>query len=169
MIAATTMVAVPVSAGAAVVDLVCPATTATIGFAPPLTLTPRTTTVTISSGVANLCLDTSGQTPAVQSGTFTGQLTTTMSCVTAGNTPGTATFSWNLADGTHANSSSSVSLTADVAGEIVVTGTVTGGRFAGATLLGVFDVTSTNALNLCLLGQGVSTAALRGPLTFAGS
>ncbi|MFT7838450.1 hypothetical protein Q5530_20110 [Saccharothrix sp. BKS2] len=150
---ATASVAAP--AHAAGLDQVCVGTEVTT-FDPPLTLTARPTTVTVS-GVYTTCTN-----PGAVTATYAETFPLTASCLALFDS-GSAlrTFTWG---GTEAPSTFQYNVTSSaVAGQVVVTntGVITAGGFAPAGAEQVITLVTPNVLQ-CLVG---GVASVSGPTT----
>lgn len=143
------------------IDVTC-ASTATNQYSPPLTLTIQPTTLTTSGALSN-CLDTSGRTPTVVSGTFTATYTLQASCEDATG-GGIANITWNLSDGSTDTSTITVTSPAQ-GGATGVTAVVTAGRFAGDSMLGLTLRNPNPDLLQCASG-GLSTDTRTGTAVF---
>ncbi|WP_433261135.1 hypothetical protein ACQPZF_26005 [Actinosynnema sp. CS-041913] len=151
--AAATLIATP--ARAAGVDQVCVGTEVTT-FDPPLTLTARPTTITVS-GVYPTCTS-----PAAVTATYSETFVLTASCLVLFDS-GSAlrTFTWG---GTTAPSTFQYNVTSSaVAGQVVVTntGVITAGGFAPAGAEQVITLVTPNLLQ-CLT---VGVPSVTGPTT----
>ncbi|MFD9425375.1 MULTISPECIES: hypothetical protein [unclassified Streptomyces] len=124
-------------------------TQSSVVFTPPLTATPRPTTVTLH-GSAAPCVDVPTGPTAVLSGTLTATLNfSALSCTASTQAPGaTADFTWQLANGTTTTSHVTGLTLTQALGAGTLTGTVTptSPRLAGQTLTAVMNVTSNQPL-----------------------
>jgi hypothetical protein len=149
-------VAVPATAHAATLDVTCiPPSADTATYNPPLSNTPRTTTITVDAFYGP-CVSLSN--PAVSSGEFHLRFTApNRSCAELlGTAPVTFTITWNTGQTSTVVGTRTVT-TAGGLLQTVLLATVTTGLFAGDTVV----QTSTSAaapVLLCTLGLGtVST------------
>lgn len=163
--AVCTGLAVAAPAHAQAGDLVClPPTSSSVTFSPALTTTPQDVTVT-TNNLFGPC--TSTTVPGITSGTFSGTFHVPgRSCLTlAGSGSSASTITWN----TGQSSTLSLNYTTTIAGAVytsVLTGTVTGGLFAGDTVISNQTGPATDVLT-CTLGLGtVSGIYTVGTLTF---
>ncbi|MCE7001174.1 hypothetical protein LZG04_41100 [Saccharothrix sp. S26] len=142
-------------AQAATVEQVCAGTEVTT-FDPPLTFTPRETTITVS-GVFPSCTNAGAVT-----GTYAETFSLTASCLTLFDSGAAQrTFAWG---GTVAPTEFQYNAVSNAAGAAVVTtntGVVTSGGFAPAGAVQVVSLVTPNALQ-CLTAGVVSMA---GPTT----
>ncbi|MEV7939117.1 hypothetical protein AB0O82_23650 [Kitasatospora sp. NPDC088264] len=152
---------------------------AAVNFSPPLSAGPEATTVAIG-GTASGCLDSQGGPTAVTGGTVTATLKFgTLSCnplTPPAMAPGsTATFTWNLKDGTQASSTITDIAVVDVDGAGTLTGTVTGSstRLAGENLTTVLNIDSDqpildNCVDVLLgVGQPIAQSTLTADAAFS--
>ncbi|MED7950426.1 hypothetical protein [Streptomyces sp. BE303] len=140
-------------AQAAVGDILCttPSNDSST-YSPPLSLTPVSTTVTITRDL-NTC--TSLSVPAISSEPVTVYQVTipSYSCLTIlSTTPAAITFTWNNGATTVVTGTRTVNLAAAVL-TTTVTGTVTSGLFLGDTVVYQLVAPSTAVLT-CTLGLG---------------
>ncbi|WP_424233962.1 hypothetical protein [Actinophytocola sp.] len=163
--AVLTLSVVPTPARAAVGDLVCaPPTSSAITFTPPLTTSPQTATVR-STNVFGPCVSTT--VPAVTSGYTSVNVTVpNRSCLTlAGSGTSTSTITWN----TGQTSELTLNFLTEIVGGVytsTVTGAVTGGLFAGDSVVSNQTGAATD-IALCLAGLGtVSSIYTVGTMTF---
>ncbi|MFD9950597.1 hypothetical protein ACFWYW_57330 [Nonomuraea sp. NPDC059023] len=147
-------------------DLVClPPTSSTVTYTPPLSTSPQTVTIK-TTNLFGPC--TSVSVPAITSGTFTGSFVVpNRSCLTlAGSGASTSTITWN----TGQTSTLSLNYTTTIAGAVytsVITGVVSGGLFAGDSVISNQSGPATDILT-CTLGLGtVSSIYTVGTITFA--
>ncbi|MEV8328682.1 hypothetical protein [Kitasatospora sp. NPDC056731] len=155
------------------------ALTAAVTFSPPLSADPQATTMAIG-GTASRCKDSLDGPTAVTGGTVTATLKFgTISCSPATPpvlAPGSsATFTWNLKDGTQATSTVTDIAIVEVDGSGSLTGTVTASstRLAGEKLSALVDVTSAqplvdNCVDVLLgTGQPIADSTLTADLSFS--
>ncbi len=146
------------------IDLTCTASWTT-QFSPGLQLTgTQPGTITISGGTATTCLDTSGQSPAVSSGTFTGTGSYLGSC-TGGTASLTITFSWTLANGGIATSTATATATNLTLASLTQL-TVASGRLAGDTITVANLRTQENITN-CATPAGLTQVSATGAMIFS--
>ncbi|MFI8178679.1 hypothetical protein ACIF6H_36110 [Streptomyces microflavus] len=152
-LAAATVVADGSPAQAAVGDILCTTpSNDSSSYSPPLSLTPASTTVTITRDL-NTC--TSLSVPAINSAPVAVSQVTipSYSCLTLLNTaPTTISFTWNTGATTVVTGTRTVNLAAAVL-TTTVTGTVTSGLFTGDTVVYQLVAPSTDVL-ACTLGLG---------------
>ncbi|MFD7589283.1 hypothetical protein ACFV84_28060 [Kitasatospora sp. NPDC059811] len=152
---------------------------AAVTFSPPLSADPQATTMAIG-GTASGCTGSLDGPTAVTGGTVTATLRFgAISCSPAtppALAPGSsATFTWNLKDGTQASSTVTDIAIVEVDGSGTLTGTVTASstRLAGQKLTALVDVTSDQPLvDNCvdvLLGTGrpIADSTLTADLSFS--
>ncbi|MFD4399452.1 hypothetical protein [Kitasatospora sp. NPDC058397] len=152
---------------------------AAVTFSPPLSADPQSITMA-AGGTASGCTDSLDGPTAVTGGTVTATLRFgTLSCSPAtppALAPGSsATFTWNLKDGTQATSTVTDIAIVEVDGSGTLTGTVTASstRLAGQKLTALVDVTSDQPLvDNCvdvLLGTGrpIADSTLTADLSFS--
>ncbi|MFE4361167.1 hypothetical protein ACFU7Z_29900 [Kitasatospora sp. NPDC057518] len=152
---------------------------AAVTFDPALSDGPEATTVTIG-GTATGCTDSQSGPTAVVGGTVTATLTFgTLSCnplTVPALVPGsTATFTWNLQNGTHASSTITDIAVVEVDGAGTLTGTVTGSssRLAGETLTAVLNIDSDQPIiDNCIdvlagIGQPIAHSTLTAATAFS--
>lgn len=152
---------------------------AAVSFSPPLSAGPEATTVAIG-GTASGCEDSLDGPTAVTGGTVTATLRfDAISCSPAtppALAPGSsATFTWNLKNGTQASSTITDIAIVEVDGAGTLTGTVTGSstRLAGEKLSALVDVTSDqpivdNCVDVLLgTGQDIAHSTLTADATFS--
>jgi hypothetical protein len=146
------VIAGPTAARAAVADVTCtPPGSVLVTYSPPLTLTPQNVTITVNSLYAPCVSPT---VPALTSGStnFTFQATNRSCANLLGPASASPTVTWNTGQST----TMSVNSTANIVGgvyTVVTSGAVTGGLFAGDTVLQNATGPATDIL-LCLLGLG---------------
>lgn len=132
-------------------------------FSPPLTNTPKPTTITISTSYTN-CVSLTA--PSITSGTsFSSATSPNASCVSLLNGTQTqvpTTVTWNTGETSTITQTTVVTI---VAGQVVATstGTVTSGKFLGATTVRVVTYLATDIQNGCLSPQGLPSNT--GPVT----
>ncbi|NUO57502.1 MAG: hypothetical protein HOV78_12600 [Hamadaea sp.] len=145
----TVTAASPAAAGA--LDLTClPPSSNVNSYSPPLTNQPQQTTVS-TTALYGPC--TSVSQPAITSGSRTASVTTTASCLDLlGSGTLTYTITWNTGQ-TSTITSNFTRVVAGAVYEIIATGTVTSGVFAGDTVVTDFTGPSTD-ITLCTLGLG---------------
>src|ERR1051326_7604729 len=97
LIFGTSAVAAAPSAHANVVDLTC-TVTGVVTYDPPITFIPQPST-SPATGVYSNCEDTSGQSPAVITGSFRITVSGNLGCLTAASATGSGAITWTLADG----------------------------------------------------------------------
>ncbi|NUT37577.1 MAG: hypothetical protein HOV79_31420 [Hamadaea sp.] len=143
--------AVPAPAAAGVLDVTCTPPTSNLNtYTPPLTTTPQPVTDS-TTALYGPCV--SATHPAITSGTRTATFPTVSSCADLLG-PGTITYTitWNTGQTTTITSN----FTRVVAGAVytvAATGVVTGGLFAGDTVVTNFTGPATD-ITLCTLGLG---------------
>ncbi|MFF3005992.1 hypothetical protein ACFVTF_24670 [Kitasatospora sp. NPDC057940] len=152
---------------------------AAVTFSPPLSADPQAITMAVD-GTASGCTDSLDGPTAVTGGTVAATLRFgTLSCSPA--TPpalapdSSATFTWNLKDGTQATSTVTDIAIVEVDGSGTLTGTVTdsSSRLAGQKLTALVDVTSDQPLvDNCvdvLLGTGrpIADSTLTADISFS--
>jgi hypothetical protein len=126
-------------------------------YAPALTNTSRNTTITVSDALGTaaspgVCVDIGN---SITSGTASATVTRTASCDELGAPEsGTRVFSWN-GGGTSTFGYTREVIRADATTQIVFTGTITAGVFAGDTAVLTLTVANT-ALAACA-GAGLAT------------
>ncbi|MFI5618062.1 hypothetical protein [Streptomyces sp. NPDC051567] len=151
-------------ASAAVPEILNCTVNASVTFSPPLSASALATTVAIGGTVSN-CVDSRTGGAAVVGGSLSATLLfSRLSCsplpppaLAAGSS---ATFTWNLRDGTQAGSTVTGIAVTEVDGAGTLTGTVTGAssRLAGEKLTAVLNIDSDQpVVDNCLsviLGTG---------------
>lgn len=147
-------------------DIVClPPTSSSVTFDPPLTQNPQTVTVQ-STNLFGPC--TSVTHPQITSGSTSGTfLVPNRSCLTlVGSGTSNSTITWN----TGQTSSLSLNFNTQIVGAVytsTVSGIVTGGLFAGDTVVGNQTGPAIDILT-CTAGLGtVSSIYTLGTITFA--
>ena len=133
-------------------DVTClPTSSQTASFSPPLTLTPKPTTVTASTQYGP-CTSTS--VPGLTSGSRSATIPyPALSCLDLLNSaPLTFTITWNTGQTSTISGSTTVT-TAGAALVVTITGNVTAGLFAGDSVVQTITGPST-AVTLCTLGLG---------------
>ncbi|MBB4906192.1 hypothetical protein [Actinophytocola algeriensis] len=156
MAAATAVVAPTVST--ADTELLSCTGTGTNTYQPGVTLQPRTVAVS-SSAHYEPCVSTGS--PAITSGGYQANATSVVSCL-AGSFAITVTITWNTGETTTVTAIGIIAQRP--ANEVVVVyqGTVTAGRFTGATVVMTAALLNTTPAQ-CLTPQGVT--ATNGPAT----
>ncbi|MBV1856385.1 hypothetical protein [Catellatospora tritici] len=151
LIAGTAGVVVPAPAAhAGILDVTCALTSSTIQYNPPLSNTPTTSTVT-ANHLYGACV--SASVPAITSGTATGSVTVTRSCLDLlASSTVTFTITWNTGQTSTISANYSPTLVGPVY-TTLSTGVVTGGLFAGDTYVNDRSGVSP-PLALCALGLG---------------
>lgn len=140
------------AASAGALDLTCsPPSSETVTYNPAVTMTPQATTATVST-VFGPCVSASN--PAVTSGSRSLSAPLTRSCLQLLDSGGpyAVTITWN----TGQTSSLTLNRVTNVAGAVITvtqTGNVTGGLFAGDTVVMTATAPSADVL-ACTLGQG---------------
>ncbi|MBZ4414742.1 hypothetical protein K8640_41660 [Myxococcus sp. XM-1-1-1] len=159
LLAALVLYAGPVSAEP--VTLNCPGTMA-VNYSPGMTNTPRFMTIS-GTGTFGPCV---GLPLGILSADYSGVAQGTTSCLTS-STTANLTLTWN--DGTVSTLSMTQTLNTRPTGQVVsvYAGTVTSGRFQGATATGTLTLLQTDLLG-CFTEEGVTATAGPAVITLIG-
>lgn len=152
LIAGAGVVVASSPAHAAIADVTCtPPGSVLVTYNPPLTLTPQNVVITVNSLYAP-CV--SSTVPALTSGSsnFTFSATNRSCANLLGSASAVSTVTWNTAQTTTLSLNSTANLVGGLY-TVVTNGIVTGGLFAGDTVVQNATGPATDIL-LCLLGLG---------------